>query len=144
MKKLLLTLFCFSVLDGCMQTPAPQPPEALPTGCTSQAQVDAFKQQIAAFYDEKDVVKKIRDASTNEVVDCVRIEKQPSLKGSGLTAKDIPRHPAGFPDAPPLDARDPNSCPMDTVPLTRPTLRMLCNPLPRKVAPPHPPAAKMP
>jgi hypothetical protein len=132
------------VAGGIGPAPMPKPPEVLPTGCTSQAQVDAFKQQIATFYDETDVVKKIRDANTQEVIDCVKIEKQPSLKRSGLTAKDIPRHPTGFPDAPPPDAQDPNSCPVDTVPLTRPTLRVLCNPPSRKVAPPHPPAAKMP
>ena len=125
-------------LSACTTAPAPQN-EPLPAGCTSQAQVDEFKKQIADFYDEKDVLKKIVNPLDHQTYDCLRIEKQPSLKNSGLSAKDIPRHPAGFPDAPKPLANDPNSCPEDTVPFTRPTLRELCNPpLAKKSAPPRP------
>ena len=138
MKHYLMGLVCLMGLTACAESPTTPRNELLPAGCTSQAQVDAFKQQIADFYDEKDVLKKIVDPITHEVYDCVRIEKQPSLKNSGLSAKDIPRHPTGFPPNPKPAVQDPNTCPEDTVPFTRPTLRELCNPLPHKVAPPRP------
>ena len=137
MKHSVLVWICVAGLTACASS-TPPANEPLPEGCTSQAQVDEFKRQIADFYDEKDVLKKIVDPIDHTTYDCLRIEKQPSLKGSGLSAKDIPRHPAGFPDAPKPAVQNPNTCPEDTVPFTRPTLRELCNPPPQKVAPPRP------
>lgn len=138
MKNWFLPIIGGLLLTACATPPTTTSTEPFPEGCTSQAQVEAFKRQIAAFYDEKDVLKKIVDPVSHQVFDCVRIEKQPSLKGSGLRAQDIPRHPTGFPDAPEPTTQDPNSCPKDSVPLTRPTLRLLCNPPVKKIAPPHP------
>jgi hypothetical protein len=136
-------LFYMGTLSGCANNQSPQP-EIIPEGCTSQTQVEAFKKQIADFYDEKDVVTKLRlSADPNDVVDCVRIEKQPSLKNSGLSAKDIPRQPTVLPQGsevtqPLVETNNAPHCPVDTIPIKRPTLKELCNPPPHKVAPPRP------
>ena len=44
-----------ALLSACSTPPTNFKLEPLPEGCTSQAQVDEFKRQIAEFYDEQDV-----------------------------------------------------------------------------------------
>lgn len=116
--------------------------QVFPEGCSSRQEVDAYKQEIKDFYAEEDVLAKKQ--TPYGAVDCVRIEKQPSLKNSGLSAKNIPRAPLGS-DGRPLESgsnEPPPSyaCPTDTVPLTRPTLRELCMRkfIIEKTAPPTP------
>ncbi|WGZ92784.1 MAG: hypothetical protein QJT81_13135 [Candidatus Thiothrix putei] len=103
----------------------------------SPEQIEKFKKYIDDLYDKKDIVDTFQN-SAGQIIDCVKIEGQPSLKGKGLKNKDIPRQPTIVPlDLnPSVNSSDPmfsdipsddRGCPVDSVPIVRLSLDVLTN-----------------